>query len=125
MVRLFFTRAHARLSAVATLLALVSSAALAHETPAGRQAALENAVSRARADLAQRTHGSPDKIRTVSAEAVQWRDTSMGCGSPTASYAQIEVDGFQVILEYEGRRYDYRARPDGEFVLCEQGLPSR
>ena len=101
---------------------LLAGSAIANEAPVDRKAALDTAVARVKADLAQRTKGSPDTIRTVSADAVQWRDTSMGCGSPNASYAQIEVDGFQIVLEYDDQRYDYRARQDGEFVLCEAGL---
>jgi hypothetical protein len=90
-----------------------------------RAAALERAVNNAKADLQQRTGAPAEKIRTVSADALLWLDTSMGCGSPTASYAQIEVEGFQVVLEYDGKKYDYRSMKDGEPTLCEPKVSAR
>ena len=63
----------------------------------------------------------PADIKTISTAAVVWRDTSMGCGKPTESYAQIDVEGYEVVLEYAGRHFDYRVRKDGSFVLCESG----
>lgn len=90
-----------------------------------RAAALDRAVKLAQADLQQRTQAPADKIRTISADSLLWLDTSMGCGSPTASYAQIEVEGFQVVLEYAGKRYDYRSFKDGAPVLCEQKISTR
>jgi hypothetical protein len=84
-----------------------------------RAAALDQAVKNARADLQERTKAPAEKIRTVSAEALLWLDTSMGCGTPTASYARIEVEGFQFVLEYDGKRFDYRSMKDGEPLLCQ------
>jgi hypothetical protein len=34
------------------------------------------------------------------------------------SYAQVEVEGYHVVLEHEGEQFDYRARKDGRFTLC-------
>jgi len=90
-----------------------------------RAAALERAVELARTDLEHRAKAPADKILTISADSLLWLDTSLGCGSPTASYAQIEVEGFQIVLEYAGKRYDYRSRTDGEPVLCEQKISTR
>jgi hypothetical protein len=90
-----------------------------------RAAALEQAVNNAKADLQQRTSAPADKIRTISADALLWLDTSMGCGSPTASHAQIEVEGFKVVLEYDGKKYDYRSMKDGEPTLCEPKVSTR
>lgn len=81
--------------------------------------ALESMLERIKADLANRKSAAPAEIRTVSAAAVVWRDTSMGCGKPNESHAQIDVEGYEIVLEHGGARYDYRARKDGTFVLCE------
>ncbi|MGH8497144.1 MAG: hypothetical protein ACREVN_13515 [Gammaproteobacteria bacterium] len=121
--------------AASALLALTSCPAACDtpETTASRapdapQAAIPEAASaeipdslleRVKADLVQRENVSVESIRTLSAEPVVWRDMSMGCGGPTESYAQIDVEGFRIILEHDGRRFDYRARSDGTFVLCD------
>jgi hypothetical protein len=90
-----------------------------------RAAARDRAVKLAQTDLQQRAKAPADKIVVISADSLLWLDTSMGCGSPTASYAQIEREGFQVVLEYEGKRYDYRSFMDGAPVLCEQKVSTR
>ncbi len=77
-----------------------------------------------RASATARTPASASDIRTVSAAVVVWRDTSMGCGKPNESYAQIDVEGYEIVLEHAGQRFDYRVRRDGTFVLCEQGVRS-
>lgn len=89
---------------------------------AERSAQLENAVKRARAELERRMHAPADEIRTISAQGILWLDASMGCGSPTESYAQVEAAGFQVVLEYSGKQYDFRFLEDGEPVLCDPGV---
>ncbi len=86
---------------------------------------LQAIVERLKADVARRTSktasapASASDIRTVSAAAVVWRDTSMGCGKPNESHAQIDVEGYEIVLEHTGQRFDYRVRKDGTFVLCE------
>lgn len=107
-----------RLAAVASLLAACIAAAAPGEEAL---ATLDAAVTRAKASLSQVVGAPADKIKTVSADSLVWRDTSMGCGSPTESHAQIDVEGFQVVLEFAGKRYDYRARKGGEIMLCQQG----
>lgn len=88
-------------------------------------AALDVAVQRARSDLAARLDAPESSILTVGAEARVWRDASMGCGRPNESYAQIEVSGYRIVLEYNGQRFDYRVRDDGVVVRCESRLKHR
>jgi hypothetical protein len=89
--------------------------------PAGIPEAIVSAV---REDLAQRSGTAPDGIHVVSARAMRWNDGSMGCPQPGRSYIQVIVDGFQVILEAQGRSYDYRTNSRGGFVLCENPSPN-
>jgi hypothetical protein len=101
----------------ATVLAFAALAthAGAGEAPEGLAATIDSL----RADLARR-HGVPaSDVRMVSVAAVVWRDTSMGCGKPNESRAQTDVEGYEVVLEHAGQRFDYRVRKDGTFVLCE------
>jgi len=79
----------------------------------------ERLAELARQDLAQRLGKNADAIRVVSVEAVRWRDASLGCPEPGKVYQQVLVDGFRLILECSGTRYDYRS--DGRRVrLCER-----
>jgi hypothetical protein len=73
-----------------------------------------------RSDLAARTGLRADEVHVVSARAMRWNDGSMGCPQPGQSYVQSLVDGYHVILEAQGRQYDYRSNARGGFVLCEQ-----
>jgi hypothetical protein len=80
-------------------------------------------LSALREDLARRSGAAAGGIRVVSARAMQWNDGSMGCPQPGQSYMQVIVDGFHVILEAQGRSYDYRTNTRGGFVLCESPPP--
>ncbi|MHB0876865.1 MAG: hypothetical protein ACYC5O_12575 [Anaerolineae bacterium] len=80
----------------------------------------ERAADLARKDLAGRLGTGLEAIRVVSIEAKRWNDAGLGCPEPGKVYLQAMVDGFRLILETGGRRYDYRS--DGRRVrLCERG----
>ncbi len=59
------------------------------------------------ADLEHQT-GGPSDPEVVSAEAVTWNDGSLGCPEAGQAYTQALIEGYQVILEVDGERYDYR-----------------
>ena len=77
-------------------------------------------VERAVADLARRLDLAPEAISVVSASAVTWPDRSIGCPKPGVNYAQVTVDGAQVMLGAAGKSYDYHSGGDGQPVLCEK-----
>jgi hypothetical protein len=73
-----------------------------------------NDEQQAIADLARRQGVDPSAITTVSVENVTWRDSSIGCPQQGMQYLQVLVDGVRVVLELDGRRYEYhsgRGRP--------------
>ncbi len=72
-------------------------------------------------DLADRIGVSIDSIVVVSAEAVMWRDSSLGCPEPGMMYLQVLTEGYQVLLEAQGQIYDYRASTRGFFRWCPGG----
>jgi hypothetical protein len=74
------------------------------------------------ADAAQRANVGPDEVAVVSATFVTWSDGSWGCPEPGVQYTQALVDGWQVVLEAAGQRFDYRTVGPGRFRICE-GLP--
>ena len=84
------------------------------ERPAGS----EQAIQQAQNDLAQKLGLTPDAIRLVSAEAVEWRDTSLGCPQPGMMYAQVITPGFRLLFEVEGERYEYHTDTGRRVVLC-------
>jgi hypothetical protein len=73
-------------------------------------------------DLAERTGASLQNISVLQAQAMIWNDGSLGCAKPGEFYTQEQVPGYWVILEIEGKKYDYRAARTGYFLLCE-GAP--
>lgn len=69
-------------------------------------------------DLAGRqVAGTPT---VVSAEAITWPDSSLGCPSPGVMYTQALVDGMRVVVEAGGARYDYRFGSDDKPKLCQR-----
>lgn len=70
-------------------------------------------------DLAERL-GAPDPEPAVmSAAATTWNDGSLGCPEAGQVYTQALVDGYQVVLEVDGERFDYRVGRGTDVRLCE------
>lgn len=59
----------------------------------------------------------------VSAAAVDWPDSSLGCPQPDMMYLQVITPGYQVVFEVDGVEYDMRATASGGVVRCEPGKP--
>lgn len=87
--------------------------------PDGRRGVVADAVR----DLARRLDVDPSQISVVSAEEVTWRDASMGCPRPGMMYPQVLTNGSRVVLEAEGRRYEYHAGGQRSAFLCENPEP--
>lgn len=65
---------------------------------------------------------SAEEISTLSAEAVDWPDASLGCPQPGMIYAQVSTPGFHVVLEVERQHYSYHSAGHAEPFLCTQTL---
>ncbi|RIK29160.1 MAG: hypothetical protein DCC56_13735 [Anaerolineae bacterium] len=74
-------------------------------------------------DLAKRTGAPPNQIVVIQDQDVVWNDGSLGCPKRGEFYTQALVNGYWVILEVDGARYDYRVAATGYFFICEGGLP--
>lgn len=93
----------------------------AHGTPeANLPYAARRAVQMAKEDLVRRLNLSVSEISVISVEAVDWSDTSLGCPQPGMMYAQVITPGYRVVLEGEGRSYDYHTDTDSSVVLCQK-----
>ena len=89
--------------------------------------ALTLLIERAKEDLVQATGAAADAISVVSAEEVEWSDSSLGCPDPDTMYAQVITPGFLIILESDGNTFNYHTAtdPDGPLVQCtEDGKPA-
>jgi hypothetical protein len=73
-------------------------------------------------DVVRRTGADPATVEVVEAAEREWSDGSLGCPEPGMAYTQAIVDGYQVVVEVDGTRYDYRAASSGNFRLCEGQL---
>lgn len=86
------------------------------EVPADAKAA----VAWAREDLASRLAVSEGAIELVSIEAVEWRDSSLGCPQPGQMYLQVITPGYRFVLRADSTTYEYHsARGADQAILCE------
>ena len=59
----------------------------------------------------------PDEITVVSTEAVTWPDGCLGVVREGMMCTQAEVPGFKIILEANGKEYEFHTNDDGSVVL--------
>ena len=76
-------------------------------------------VEQARKDLTERLNIHGDEIHVQSVEAMQWRDSSLGCPQPRTNYLMVITPGYLIKLEARGRVYEYHTSME-EAVYCEQ-----
>lgn len=89
-------------------------------TPSGSPAQLSAARWQAiQDDLAGRgVTGTPI---VVSAEAVTWNDSSLGCPKPGMMYSQVITPGMKVVVKVGETTYDYRFGRGDVPKLCSDG----
>ena len=81
-------------------------------------------VPLALADLAALLDKKVEDISVVSATAVIWSDSSLGCPQEGVMYMQVLTSGYLVILETGGVQYPYHTNASGTVVvLCPDGDP--
>src|SRR5213082_2217990 len=66
-----------------------------------------------------------EQLVIARAESVVWKDGSLGCPEPGMMYTQALVNGYWVVIDAAGQRYDFRVASGGSFRLCppDQGHP--
>ncbi len=89
-------------------------------TPVGLEGS-QAAVSAAQADLARTLNLSERDISLQKIEAVQWRDSSLGCPKSGHGYLQMITPGFRIWLEAQGQTYEYHSDMRGNVVSCGEG----
>lgn len=81
------------------------------------------AVAEARRLLAARLGVDEGAIQVVKVAEVVWPDTSLGCPQPGMAYAQRLVNGSQIVLQAEGRRFHYHSGAGRGPFYCEHPQP--
>lgn len=71
------------------------------------------AVDLAKTKLAARLGVDAAKITLVSADAVDWPDTSLGVPEAGKMYAQVITHGYKIILSANGAQYEYHTGTTG------------
>ncbi len=70
----------------------------------------------ARGDLVKRISVDPDLIQLISAEHVEWPNGCLGIETPGLMCTMIITPGFKVVLEANGKQYEYHTNEDGSAV---------
>lgn len=79
---------------------------------------LQDAVSLARRDLAERLDISPEDIRVDQSRQVTWPNGALGCPEEGMMYTQALVEGFYIVLEAGNATHAYHAGRDGVPFPC-------
>lgn len=100
---------------------LIGAAILAGAFCAQGQQPTDNPlVAKCKADLAARLKVSADEVKVVSVEEVTWPDASLGCPQPGMDYTMALVDGYRIVLQVQGKTYEYHTDRAQRLVYCEQ-----
>jgi hypothetical protein len=70
-------------------------------------------------ELATRLGVDASVIEVVVADTVTWPDGRLGCPELDLPYTLEPVDGYRVVLGYEGQLYHFHVGSDGIPKLCE------
>ena len=84
---------------------------------------LESLIEKAKENLAQRLSVPITKIDLVEAKPVTWPDASLGCPQPGMMYAQVLMGGYLILLEANGKIYEYHTSKGTEVIYCENPMP--
>ena len=75
-------------------------------------------VQRAQQALANDLGIGVDAVKVVNVEAVEWNDGSLGCPKPGVMYLQVITPGYRVILNAQGKNYEYHTDAERQVVHC-------
>jgi hypothetical protein len=57
-------------------------------------------------------------IMLVSNKEVVWPDATLGCPKPGMDFSPVEIPGFIITLEVDGKRYEYHTDNVSRVILC-------
>jgi len=105
---------------------IVTSSMMAPLSTTGETPPMKGQVPRAILDpilkeAAKLTNVPREQLVIVRAEPVVWNDGSLGCPEPGMMYTQALVNGYWVVIEAGGQKYDFRVGRGSTFSLCPRG----
>ena len=74
-------------------------------------------------DLAARLNLDPELVTVIDFKPVTWPDSSLGCPQEGMMYAQVLTDGYLILLETNGKTYEYHAGKGSNVFYCENPTP--
>jgi hypothetical protein len=80
---------------------------------------LTHVIDAASADLASRLGVDPSLLEVEVAERMTWPDGRLGCPELDLPYTLEPVEGYRVVLGYEGHLYHFHVGSDATPRLCE------
>ena len=70
-------------------------------------------------DLARRLETAPEQIEVVRLESATWNSIDLGCGDTAIPpLANLAINGFRLVLGFEGAFYEYHTDRRGAIRLC-------
>lgn len=60
---------------------------------------------------------TPDKVKLISTEAVEWPDSCLGVSTPDIMCSQVVTPGFRVKLEVNGKQVEYHTNQDASVIV--------
>jgi hypothetical protein len=85
-------------------------------TPDPNQTTIPEAATNVIKILADRLGVSVGEIKVASVEQVQWPDGCLGAAKPDEMCTQAMVDGYRIILQANGKSYEFRTNMTGSAV---------
>ncbi len=95
-------------------------------TPTPQQVIPEPVLKSVHTQMAADLGMKPEAFTLLSAEAVDWPDTSLGCPQPDMMYAQVIVPGWRLVFsDAAGKHYEVHTDQNGkQYVICGGSTPS-
>ncbi|MEN8241645.1 MAG: hypothetical protein ABFS17_06970 [Chloroflexota bacterium] len=92
--------------------------------PPGERSSEAKLIHDVSLDLSQRLGIDISGVTLVESAPVTWPDGGLGCSVVSAvAYDQVEIEGFKIILEANGKQYVYHTQGLQRFVWCNEGTP--
>jgi hypothetical protein len=92
-------------------------------SPSDLPANLKDVVNQAISELAEKLNVPSDQIDLISAQAVVWSDSSLGCPQPDMNYLMVLTDGYRIVLAVDDEPYYYHANQRGYGIFCDNPSP--
>jgi hypothetical protein len=105
------------ISACAPQAAATEEPAPVEEQPTHVNVDLTPAQRVAISKLAENLGLTPDKIKLISTEAVDWPDSCLGVSTEGIMCSQVVTPGFRVVLEADGKKVEYHTNQDASVIV--------